>query len=208
MLPAALAALLAAVAQPADPGSPASPPAAAPEPAPAAATSPATQPATQPATRPALPLPAHWHGHFVGTVELLRPGRGATADPVHMELIITPHADDPLKVGWTIVYGTGDARQERPYELAAVPGFPNRFLMDERNGIFVDHALFGSTLVSEFRVNATLLLSRFERTADGIHVEIYSFQTTPSRRSGPHGTDIDVESYPATTLQRGLLRAK
>lgn len=125
-----------------------------------------------------------------------------------MELLITPHPDDPLKVGWTVIYGTGNDRQERAYELAAVPGYPNRFLMDEKNGILVDHALFGPTLVSEFRVNATLLLSRFERTPDGVHVEIYSFQTTPSRRSGPRGSDIDVESYPATTLQRGLLRLK
>lgn len=171
-----------------------------------ASPAPTTLPSTPPATRPATPLPSLWHGHYVGTVELLRPGRGATSDPVHMELLITPRPDDPLKVGWTIIYGTGDARQERPYELASVPGYTNRFLMDEKNGIFIDHALLGTSLVSQFRVGTTLLMSRFERTDDGIFVEIHSFQTTPSRVSQPEGANFDVESYPSTTVQRGRLK--
>lgn len=183
---------------------------AAPQPATQAATQAATQPAS---TRPVYPIAEKWHGTFKGTVELLRPGKtpagaggAAAGTSVMMELIVTPLPDKPGSVGWTIVYGEGEKRQARPYELNPVPGFKDRFVMDEKNGIFIDHALVGDVLVSQFRVGPTLLLSRFEMVAEGVLVEISSFQTQPSRKSKPDGMDLDVESYPATTVQRGLLR--
>lgn len=126
-----------------------------------------------------------------------------------MGLIITPipGTDIPnTSLNWTIVYGEGDQRQERPYRLDAIPGHPDRFLMDERNGILIDHALIGNALLSQFTVQGTLLYSRFERTAEGIEVEITTFQTKPTRKSSPAGTDIKVESFPTAAVQVGLLR--
>ena len=164
-----------------------------------------TEPAT---TRPIVPLPDKWEGSYRGLVDLVRPGKppGGPGTSVTMELIVTPLANKPGSVAWTIVYGEGPARQERPYELSPVPGFPGRFLMDEKNGILIDHALLGDTVVSQFRVGTALLMSRFELADDGVKIEIWSFQTTPSRKSKPEGMDLEVESYPSTVLQRGLLK--
>jgi hypothetical protein len=183
------------------------------QPSPDAPSSPAatqlstTQPAS---TRPIVPLPEKWNGTYKGTVDLLRPGRAVVtpdgSSTVAMELIVTPADGKPGTVSWTIVYGTGEKRQERPYELSAVPGYANRFLMDEKNGILIDHALIGEVLVSQFRVGTALLVSRFELVPEGVQVEISSFQTTPSRKSRPESANLEVESYPATTIQRGLLK--
>jgi hypothetical protein len=121
-----------------------------------------------------------------------------------MEVHIIP-IPETAAVNFTIIYGVGDKRQERPYRLDPVPGRPARFVMDERNGIFVDHALLDDMLLAQFAVGTSVLISRFELTDKGLGVEIISSQAEPHRKSKPKGTEIEVQSYPVLTRQHGVL---
>ena len=69
------------------------------------------------------PLPSSWHGTYAGMFSV----EGDSAvDPFRGELRIAP-IEGSASVSWTLIYGEGEARQVRPYELVPVPGAPGRF---------------------------------------------------------------------------------
>jgi hypothetical protein len=120
-------------------------------------------------------------------------------------LEIRPIEGRPADVTWTLTY-VAEQRQERPYELKAVPGFPGRFLMDEKNGILIDHVLYADTLACQFTVANSLLTATYELREDGVFFEVVTSALARPRRSGVENTDIKVDSFPLRSVQRGLLK--
>jgi hypothetical protein len=162
-------------------------------------------PALAPAADPkeAAGLPATWQGSWKGTLKIT-PVKGA-AQKVAMELHALPTRDNKANT-WRIVYGSGEKRQTRNYELAPVANKPGKFLLDEKNGIVLDCRLVGSVLYSQFKVNDNLILSRYERRGESLLVEMVSYNTRSPRASDVKGGDIKVESYTLLSVQTAELR--
>lgn len=152
-----------------------------------------------------LPLDARWHGHWKGTLELPQPGPDGRSS-VAMELVVTPLADS-TGLAWTMVYGEGESRQERRYALLPGDG-PNRYVLDERNGILIDTVLQQGALVSAFTVQGMLLVSREELVGDALHFRIDTFSMATPRASGAGEGErrAEVASYRPVSSQRAVLR--
>lgn len=166
------------------------------------ATHPTSQPATQSASRPTMPLPAKWHGKYSGVLELLNPDKPGTSQKVPTVLEIMPISGTP-DVTWTQIY-TVDKKEERKYVLKAVPGFPGRYLMDEQQGILIDHALIGDSLTCQFTVGGSVLTGDFELREGGMFFQIISSNLAKPRRTTVG--EVKIDSYPVRTIQRGMLK--
>jgi hypothetical protein len=149
-------------------------------------------------------LPATFAGRWQGTLEI-KPLQGQLQS-VPMELHI-----EPLKEGkghtWRIIYGSGDRKQVREYQIRPEGKKPNAFIIDEQNGILLDAALAGNALHCQFKVSGNLLVARYKRRGEVLEYEILVFAAKAPRVSkvGPQG-NLDVESYPLQTIQRAELR--
>jgi hypothetical protein len=149
---------------------------------------------TAPSTRPAAdPLPAAWHGRWVGEMTA-QSTRGAQR--LGMELHILPAPDRPPgTLTFTIVYAPpGVEPQTRAYHLLPT-GRANEFLIDEggpdpAKPLLLPTTLFGDTLVSQFEVEGQVLTAQYELAGDVIRVTIASAAPSGSAQSGvtPHQT--------------------
>jgi hypothetical protein len=149
-------------------------------------------------------LPAAWHGHWAGKLRVI----SAKAEPMnaHMELHITPL--DGGNYTWTIVYGDGDKkRQERKYELVPGDKGPDHFVIDEKNGSFIDLRLLDGSLRGMFRVksdkgaNDALIATTYRLAGDKLIVEMTTFPGTATRASEIKNAKMTVESYLPTSMQ-------
>lgn len=189
------------------------------QPAPAAAT---PQPA---AATPAQPirLPTTWHGTWRGDCTAIttsnRPALNFT-----MQLRVAPIADRPDRLTWEITYEGGAGNQVRPYELIALENEPNRFVIDEKNGILIDAGLLGSTIASHFTVQSAMITATYRLEPavaeagaagtpprpDRIIVELTTFKADDSVRTsggGPAGSGAmpEVKSWRVSGVQRAEL---
>ncbi|MFO0826669.1 MAG: hypothetical protein U0572_00845 [Phycisphaerales bacterium] len=155
------------------------------------------------APAPASPLlPVAWHGTWRGELEIA----STPAQRVPMELDIQP-LDGGKRLTWRMTYGDGASKQVRAYEL--LPGdAPNRFVIDEKNGILIDQRLEGSTMVSAFEVQGNLLVSREELVGDELRFEITTYAAAKPRESavGEGDAKTTVKSYPSLGYQRAVLK--
>lgn len=163
----------------------------------------AQEPAPAPSSPAPVALPAEWEGVWKGTTTVLSPS--GHAEEVPMELHVAPAAGGPGVRTWTIVYGPEGARLTRPYEIAPVAGEPGRFVVDEKNGLFVDNQLVGATLYSLFKVSTSYVATRFEHRADRIAVEMVLFDAVEPRQSRLTGGQVEVASYRHKSIQSGVL---
>ena len=143
-------------------------------------------------------LPKSWHGHWKGTLAI-RPPLAGFPPTVAMELTIAPL--DGGKVSWTLVYDG----QPRDYELAPVAGAPDRFVLDEKNGITMDAHRDDDTLHCVFEVSQRLLVSRYTLAARTLRYEIRTYRRVEVTR--PRGsTEIAVTSWALASVQSATLR--
>jgi len=159
--------------------------------------------ADRPPAEKITPLPAVWDGVWKGVCQL-ETADGKKPQEVPMELHVGDLAGG--KKTWKIVYGSGERRQTRPYELAPVAGKPGRFVIDEKNGLLIDYQLLGDRLYGAFTIGDSVVMARFERQGDGLHVELSVFTTADPRKTKLTGGKSEVASYRLTTVQRGVLK--
>lgn len=146
-------------------------------------------------------LPANWHGTWAGTLTVNALNPKTQTVPVTLE--IAPDKDGPGFV-WKTTYG--DARKTvKDYRL--IPGkTPGTFTLDEKNGIVLEERLAGNVLTSTFEVGGTLLVSRYELTADAIKLEILSFGKA-TETGGKDGVPV-VKNLPLVGVQTAGLKKK
>ena len=152
------------------------------------------------AEEPQLSFPASWEGAWKGSCVLVRDGKTAMRFP--MELHVAPR-EDSARWEWRIVYGEGERRQVRPYEILPVEGDANRFVIDENNGILIDSYLENERLHSRFRVGKSSLEVTYARRGDELDVTITTFGTEPVRTSGG---EANVSTFALRAVQRGTLK--
>jgi hypothetical protein len=148
-------------------------------------------------------LPEQWNGIWKGiTVNVNADGK---REEIPMELKVLPVPNSSAKT-WKILYGKNAGQTTRPYEIMPVSNEPNRFVVDEKNGLFIDNQLVGNVLYSQFTVTTNLVTTRFELKGDEIRVEMMMFDLRSPRQSKLSGGNIEVSSYRFRLTQFGILR--
>jgi len=167
-----------------------------------------TAPTTAPATSSApATLPAAWLGDWSGPAELLAPGRPPR--PFHMELHVAPLAESD-RYTWTIIYGEGEQRQERPYVLIVQDAARGLYAVDEGNSIVLPQVLLGDAFYGAFEIEGATLhtVERLEGRGtpdERITVEITAFSGEPTPTGGQNDTPA-VQARVPSTVQRAVLR--
>ncbi len=111
---------------------------------------------------------------------------------------------------WTIVYGEGEQRQERPYELIVKDAAKGLYEVDEKNSIRLPMALLDGAFYCNFEVEGSILNATYRLEGRGtsderIVIEIVSLATTVERTGGEDRAP-EVRTRMPATLQRGVLR--
>jgi hypothetical protein len=147
-------------------------------------------------------LPEEWNGVWKGmTVNVTADGK---REEIPMELRVAPAAGGNVKT-WKILYGKNAEQTTRPYEIMPVSGEPNRFVVDEKNGLFIDNQLVGNKLYSQFMVTTNLVTTRFEIKGDEISVELMMFDLRSPRKTKLTSGNVEVASYKFRSTQLGTL---
>jgi hypothetical protein len=148
-------------------------------------------------------FPDAWIGSWRGTCVARYPDGRRMAFP--MELHVRP-LDDPQRWSWTLVYGAGAQRQERPYQLVCLDADAGHYAIDEQNSIVIDAYHIGADLVSMYQVQQSLMIVVYTRTAEGIEFALSAVGTGAPRTSGGEGEIPAVDAYPVQVMQRATLR--
>lgn len=156
-----------------------------------------------PATAPQR-FPADWSGTWKGSCQSVSPGK--TNDPFNMNLTVKPLPNKPTAWTWIIEYSGKNLSQTRSYEMQQQNARQGHYVVDEKNGIFLDTFWVGErTLLEQFAVGDSNLTVK-HRLLDNnqMEVEFMIFGRTTIRDSAA-GTN-EVQSYGLQTYQQCLLK--
>ncbi|TVQ63044.1 MAG: hypothetical protein EA379_04530 [Phycisphaerales bacterium] len=155
-------------------------------------------------------LPEAWVGAWVGETRGVVPGpeRGEAAT-FRTELRVGP-TDDPDRFTWTIIYGEGELRQVRAYELMVVDRALGRYAIDEKNSIVIDVLLVEfddeSSLRTIFEVGDVRIVASYTLRDGALEMEFSTYGVDAANVSGGEGDIPEVRSYTLRAAQRGVLR--
>ena len=150
-----------------------------------------------------VPFPQSWYGTWKGTLAI----HAATGvrQTVPMELWVGA-TDDADRTQWTIVYGEGATRQERPYELVTLDAAAGKYEIDEKNSIHIPSTFFGKSLVAHFSVGGGWLVSQYRLEGDTLTFEILSGRAQGGETGGEGAVPVvgwkPVGGYQRATLTR------
>lgn len=148
-------------------------------------------------------FPDSWHGIWRGTCKATRPdGKGYS---FAMELHILP-LDSEDRRTWKLIYGQGDRRQVRDYELIIRDATKGDYVIDEKNSIMIDTTLLGERFCSQYSVNDSLLTVTYTRDNDCIEFYLLSSGLDDPALSGNEGDIPEVKTYTIETAQTALLK--
>lgn len=149
-------------------------------------------------------FPIDWVGEWEGRLEIFNV-KGKSMD-LYMGLNILPLEND--RYTWTIIYGEGEKRQERKYELMPKDTAKGHYLIDEKNSIILDDFLLGNTLYSRFEVMENLLLTSYKLEGEILTFEVISGNLEPINATGGQDSIPVVNSYNVFVMQRAELKRK
>ena len=147
-------------------------------------------------------LPDDWFGNYSGELETVDI-KGIQMS-YHMELQISRSSD--TSYNFVIIYGEDSTRQERKYML--YDNGPNRFALDEQNGIILEMSMGFDRLYSVFEVQGALLHIAYIKQKKGIRFELTSSKVsfnTGNSEEGGEKTPL-VVSYKTTNFQQANLK--
>ena len=144
-------------------------------------------------------FPEAWEGQWRGGCTALGPGGKQRFEPFEMGLKIAPLSAQRWQ--WEITYLGAQLNQVRAYELQVLDAQQGHYLLDEKNGILIDHfAVSDQVVIQQFAVNQSMITGRHEMRNGAIEVELSTFSRQSQRQSG---TGVhQVEAYPLLTVQR------
>lgn len=149
-------------------------------------------------------FPLDWNGTWKGSCQSFSPGR--TNDPFEMGLSVQPLVNQPTIWKWVIEYKGKDFQQTRNYELKQQDMKPGHYVVDEKNGIFLDNFWVGErVLLEQFSVGSSFLTIKHRLIEHNqMEVEFMIFGQQPMRQSA--AGENQVKSYPLQTYQQCLLK--
>ena len=149
------------------------------------------------------PLPAEWEGVWKGTTVSVKADGSREDIPMELHVAAVPGTS---RKTWKILYTESAGQTTRPYDISPVDREPGRFIVDEKNGLFIDNQLVGKVLYSQFAVTTNLVTTRFEMAGDYVNVEMIMFDLRSPRQSKLSGGNIEVSSYRFRSVQYGVLK--
>jgi len=149
-------------------------------------------------------FPEAWIGEWEGQLEIFRGQK--KVQEIYMGLNILPI--DSTTYTWTIIYGDGEKRQERKYEIKPKNKEAGHYIIDEKNSILLDDYLIGNTLYSRFEVQKSLLLISYEKMGERIIFEVISGKLDNPTLTGGQDSIPNVNSYPISIGQKAILKRK
>lgn len=164
--------------------------------------------ADKPTAPETFSFPADWVGDWAGTLNIWRPGVD-TAQLFPMELHIKPTGDSS-RWTWVIVYGAGEQRDSREYELVATDPEKGQYVIDEKNGILLRGYQVKNGFYGIFSVQGSLIQDVYRREGDALIFEIISSQLEAAIVSGDtilpdNDTIPPVLDYPIQVVQQAIL---
>lgn len=151
-----------------------------------------------PTTSQSLRFPQDWQGEWLGPCRALSAGGQEKFAPFEMGLRIQPQAPDLWQ--WRISYRGESLNQVRDYTLQTVDAAQGHYLIDENNGILLDHFVITPDLfVEQFSIGQSTIVGRHHLQGQSLKVELSTFGRQPLRETaaGEH----QVQSYPLLTHQ-------
>lgn len=154
-------------------------------------------------------FPEDWVGLYKGDLQWFA-GKNSILVPISIEIKAIDSLENTYL--WRSTY---DSTERFPmvvkdYILVHPDTLPEgHFLIDEKNGIYLDMILIDNSFYSCFEVNKTLLLSIDRLNADGsIYHEIISSHLSGARESGATSDDsyFGVKSYSRVGTQKAILK--
>jgi hypothetical protein len=152
-------------------------------------------------------FPESWFGNWVGTLDIYNAKGKQQSIP--MECIMS--ATDTAGVyNWSIIYGEDRVKGLRPYLLRTIDAAKGHYVCDEVNTIKMESYLLGNKLFCYFMVEGNVIVSTYEKTADGkMLFEIIFGKDKVVSESGNKvfkGDTIPiVKTYPVVISQRATL---
>jgi hypothetical protein len=147
-------------------------------------------------------LPDEWYGRWTGTVKAT--SVDGKDSEFAMDLDIQP-LKDSKGYQWKIVYGEGKKRQDRNYELIPQEK-ANHFVIDEKNGLFIDAFLIGRTMHSHFQIGESLVPVRYERKGDLLIFSVTVYSTKDPRTTKLTKGEMEAKAHKLVTVQTAELR--
>lgn len=149
-------------------------------------------------------FPGSFLGHWQGELSWYKQG-SQEPKKVKMQLVIRP-ADTIGQYTWQLIYGENN-KDNRPYLLKPVDTIKGHWMVDERDGILLDHYWIANRLIASFTVEKTTIVNSFRLEGDSLIAEFYSIGAAPVRTSGGKDKDTPiVNSYPVGGYQYAVLR--
>jgi hypothetical protein len=150
-------------------------------------------------------FPQDYFGAYYGKLTI---DNGGNQQEIDMEFHLQA-TDSIEKYSYTIVYGSGEKRQERKYFLIEKNAAKGEYVVDEDNGILLNAKFSGNTLYSMFEVQGGLLTSRESFFSNYMDFEITYSNKDQQEKSGDKGEEIpEVISYPIMVVQTARLYKK
>ena len=155
-------------------------------------------------------FPESWFGTWVGTLEIYSAKGLQQSIPMTCFMSAT---DTAGIFNWHIIYGNDPEKGLRPYLLRTVDASKGHYLCDEINTIKMESYLLGNKLFCYFIVEGNVIMSTYEKTADGklLFEIIFSKDKTVSETGNQvfKGDTIPtVKTYPVIVSQRAVLTKK
>ena len=151
-------------------------------------------------------FPDNFIGHWEGELQWYSTGK-SESQKVNMQLIVSA-TDSSHQYNWQLIYGKKN-QDNRPYVLKRIDSAKMHWVIDERNGILLDHYWIGDCFVGSFTVQNSTITNNFRREGDHMIIEFYGIGINPVSISGGKSEDVpEVRSYAVRTYQRAVLKKK
>ena len=149
-------------------------------------------------------FPQSFVGHWKGNLQWYQAGKEQPQN-VSMQLIIKP-ADTAGQYTWQLIYGQ-KGEDNRPYLLKPVDTAKGHWVVDEKNGIFLDNYWVGNRLHGAFTVGNTTIINSYWLEGDKLLIEFFNVSAKPVRTSGEGTEDSPkVDSYAVRGFQKAILK--
>ena len=139
-------------------------------------------------------FPNDWLGNWAGNLEIYNSQGLKQTIPMSLELSTT---DTAGVYTWAIIYGQDSTAQKRDYQLIEIDSSKGHYLIDEKNGIFLDAYHIHDELSSIFKVMDNILLTSYKIENDELLFSVKVFPSKEVRISGD--TLIGNQEIPQVT---------
>ncbi|MET0393770.1 MAG: hypothetical protein ABW019_11550 [Chitinophagaceae bacterium] len=149
-------------------------------------------------------FPQSWCGSWKGELFWYQ-GAGKEPKTVHMELRIGA-TDSAHRFSWQLIYGSA-AADIRPYELIAKDTAKGHWVIDEKNGIFLDQYWMAGRLSGVFTVQQSTIINHYWMQDGELHAEFCTIGARPIATTGKGDEESPlVDSYQVKGYQKAVLR--